>query len=76
MEDAYENGDEALLYGMKVLESQLTFIKLAVEEDLFDNGLNMSFYSFWRRVLECPGGCLDCVGKHHYACLFCLGFRA
>lgn len=76
MKDSYQDGDEALLYRVQILEGQLAFVELTVEEYLFDNCLNMSFDPLGCRVFEGSGSRFNGVGEHHYACLFGLRFRA
>lgn len=73
MKNADKDGNEALLYGVEVLQRQLAFVELPVDEYLLYDGLHVGLYALWRRVFQGPRSRLHRVREHHYSGLPGLG---
>jgi hypothetical protein len=76
MMDAVENLIETLCDLVEVPEGQLTFIELAVQENLVNDSLHESLDTRGRRVLKRPRCRLHPIGEQNEAGLLGLGLGA
>ena len=54
VENTYEDGNEAFLDGVQVLQCQLALVELAVQEYLLYDVLHVGLYPLGGRVLQGP----------------------